>query len=178
MKDKVLFENNEFFLLRDYPKERWMILMEPDAPNVESEAFKACIAAKTRIDNPELLNPKSVLDPTPVTDWPLKDGDIFDLPDNVEFEEKSDQRNCNYCRIDCLQNLKGIPCKAPKIIHLKLEKVKEESQDELLIRGDVAAYNHAISDAKLLLYKNGRQVEGRMLDQLIKIEIQRIHPEQ
>lgn len=92
MKDKVLFENNEFFLLRGFPE-------EPQRKDFElfgsymlacyryDSNLRSCAAAKTKIDNPELLKEQ--------LEWvkgqhgnklfPLKDGDIFDIPDNDYF---------------------------------------------------------------------------------------------
>lgn len=142
--NKIYYHSNEFFLLRDFPEEPTGYCTDLGAIALicgntfcrcdsmlkrHIKAIKSCIAAKTRIDNPEalcivtppdgsgdlyaLLNGEQIK---------LENGDIFDLPDNVEFEEKNDQRNCNYCKIDCLKNLKGIPCKAPRVIHLKLKQ--------------------------------------------------------
>ena len=59
-----------------------------------------------------------IWEPLPTRIKFLKDGDTFDLPEGMGCKEESDQSKCNYCKLDCLRNLKGIPCKAPKAIRL------------------------------------------------------------
>lgn len=84
------------------------------------------------LKNGEIVNPGALPIEWTYRFTELKDGDIFDLPKFTGFTVISNQAKCDYCKIDCLQNLKGIPCKAPKAIRLLPEKPvqKEESQED------------------------------------------------
>lgn len=130
MKDKVLFENNKFWLLENVPEEpnendfkRHRSPGFNDFIKADSDylkALKACIAAKKEIDNRDVFENWLTMRKGYFECIELKDGDIFPIPDNMEFEEK-----CKYC---CYKT-ELLGCKfgkCEKVIHLKLKQdVKE-----------------------------------------------------
>lgn len=172
--NKLQHHSNEFYLLRGFPEKP-----EHDL-NIQSPAdfkrklikykhdFEACIAAKTRVDNPEIMEIGNLLSPFTHLFNKAKDG-IFDLPDNVEFEE------INICDIaSCIsptcQNKKE--CQLPeKVIHLKLkQEVKPiETQDELWSK---------VINATDDVMRTPQEFERCRQYLKSKFKIQRIHPEQ
>jgi hypothetical protein len=193
MKDKVLFENNEFFLLRDFPSE-----MEFDRhvrPEVEYKlAIEACIAAKTKIDNPELL--MHIMGLQYGLDRPLKPGDILDLPDGVEFEEKYQFYCMGWC--DCSEKeyhawnvRENVKADTQKVIHIKL---KQEVKTELkcasemgvgyapIIGRDESQYDltwdTALTEGIVATNANIKPYTAFLRHMESKFKIQRILPEQ
>lgn len=150
--NKILFYSNEFFILWNFPKEPKILTVNA---RVEYEkVVKACIAAKTRIDTTSVVNTlklKWVIKNSNETIWAyddhilIDDGKIFDLPENVEFEEstvyKCENKRCSIPG-RCLQQGKPTLCEqvSEKVIHLKLkqeqtnDEIEEESQDDLIVK--------------------------------------------
>lgn len=166
---KIQYHSNKFWLLENVPEEpkeparHWTKTSEWEEYESKTlpayrDALEACIAAKKEIVNPELIVDGGTHGLCFTKDGKqIRDGDIFPLPDNVEFE----RRWVNECRDvhgDCQltgdEYRRGCQHRCKKeyeVIHLKLKQeikfesnvgsdswikdkfleVKEESQDEL-----------------------------------------------
>lgn len=119
--NKLYYHSNEFFLLRDYPENKNYIngrsqsdmasLMDGEYEKYQA-ALKACIAAKTRIDNPEIMEIGNLLSPFTHLFNESKDG-IFDLPENVEFEERE---------IPLPEQFASYPNQCETVLRLKLKE--------------------------------------------------------
>ncbi len=119
MSDKIQYDHGTFYGLRDCPK-------EPVTPE-DFEGFggsplesmyerydwdmKACIAARKKIENAYNLLPIQKVNSVYYfhDGKELKDGDIFDLPDGLEFKQDESQDELwedvvNYMPIEYLQN--------------------------------------------------------------------------
>lgn len=161
--NKLQYHSNEFFVLWNYPENKNYIngrsqsemasLMDGEYEKYQAD-LKACIAGKTRVDNKELLPIQNGalgtnliwMLPSPKL---LKDGDTFDLPDNVEFEEKEG------CASDCCttDGRCGEGCREPvKFIHLKLkQEVKTIEDGGIIIPHHFSKLNAIISRAMTYL---------------------------
>jgi hypothetical protein len=207
--NKILFESNTFWLLRDYPEEprlndkgnQWY--QETGgylAPSVWYERnLKACIAAKTKIDNPELLRAYEykgqwyiitcdVYKTSPDTDIHLKDGSIFDVPDGVEFEREL-VNECRDVHGDCQltgdEYRRGCQHRCKKeyeVIHLRVKEVKTELKlaSEMGIGYAPIIENEESQDELFhevvsILLKHSNNPYSILKS---KFKIQRIHPEQ
>lgn len=196
--NKLQYHYNEFFSLRNYPtKEQYTT--QHGYPNVfpsfhedmYNKAVEACIAAKTRIDTTSVVNTlklKWVIKNSNETIWAyddhilIDDGKIFDLPDNVEFEEGEEFiANDHWFPIDLKDKYEGKTILHPddledlrksgrtrRVIHIKLKEednlkeVKEESQDEL------------ISEIGNILYATAFPISKKAIDEIkSKFTIQR-----
>lgn len=117
MKDKIYFEKGEFFGLIGTPE--WTPI-DSFEEIVYNTALKACIITKKRIENPEAFNGNewhpSLGDKVTI----LKDGDIFDLPEGLMFEEKRVR-----------DELSKRPSYSIALRLVPKHEVKDESQDEL-----------------------------------------------
>lgn len=160
--NKLQYHSNEFFVLWNYPtKEQYTT--HHGHPNVfpsfhedmYNKAIKACIAAKTRIDNKELLPVVNYAEhcDSGETGWfyqdryehshptglkGIKDGDIFDLPDNVEFEE---QYICSKYNKKCGPGCLVCSGNTLLVIHLKLKQEDDPFEDMVKNNPTVVRYD-------------------------------------
>lgn len=92
------------------------------------KALKACKSSALEIINPEVLPtfPKPHIDGW-ILPKNMKDGDIFDCPEGLEFEEEPDYCDHPACRrdSDCAN------CPTPSKFIRLVKTSKEESQEEL-----------------------------------------------
>lgn len=180
--NKIYFESNTFWLLRDYPEEPTDMYQGDQYYGAKMDEYhdqvKACIAAKIKIDNIELIiNGKHA----------FQNGYIFDIPDGVEFEERVTCCDGTSLVICCEMDCEGYKSKhgdkTEKVIHLKL---KQEAKTELKfayemgigyapIIGREESQDELFHEVVSILLKHSNNPYSILKS---KFKIQRIHPEQ